>query len=258
MVTIGLLAAMTQESDALLRCIQAWKPIALGSFSAKAFELSGQTCVLVTSGMGARRAAEAARALVELHAPRMLISFGIAGAVEADLHIGDVIMAEAVCRLEQGALGPLMPLVPWPAAACEAAAGALSIRGARLLSGTAVTTPGSQVTQIQLGNMLHPVLEMETAAIAQVAVEQGIACFSIRAISDGPVDPIPFDLGEMMDADANLQAGRLLKAIVRHPAILFQSGRMLRNSRTAADNAAIALVAALAKYNGVGARGEAE
>jgi hypothetical protein len=56
MATIGLIAAMAQESDALPRRIKRWKRVAVGSLSGKRFELSGQTCLLVTSGMGARRA----------------------------------------------------------------------------------------------------------------------------------------------------------------------------------------------------------
>jgi hypothetical protein len=99
----------------------------------------------------------------------------------------------------------------------------------------------------QLGEMRHPVLEMETAGIATVAAEKGIPLLSLRAISDGPCAPIPFDLGEMMDEDANLQAGRLLKAIVRNPRIVFQSRRLMRNSKIAADNAAAALSAALSQ-----------
>ena len=54
--------------------------------------------MLVTSGMGMRRASEAARELIKTNAPCLLISFGIAGAVEADLEIGDVVVAEAVLR----------------------------------------------------------------------------------------------------------------------------------------------------------------
>ena len=219
----------------------------MGSFSGKCFELSGQTCLLVTSGMGVRRASEAARILVEMNAPRILISFGIAGAVEADLQIGDVITADAVCRLDQGVPGPLLPLSSWPETAREAAAEALSSRGARLLAGTAVTTGGAQVMEYQLEKMIHPILEMETAGIAQVAAEKGIPLLSIRAISDGPRAPIPFDLGEMMDEDANLQVGKILKAILRHPGIVFQFGRLIRNTRIAADNAAIALMAALSQ-----------
>lgn len=245
METIGLIAAMPQERDALLRCIKDWERAAIGSFRGQRFESAGQACLLVTSGMGARRAGAAARSLVERYAPRILISFGIAGAVEADLQIGDVVMAEAVCRLDGGALGPLQALARWPQAAREAAAQALSGLDARLLSGTAITTGGPQIKESLVGHMLHPILEMETAGIAQAAAETGIPLFALRAISDGPRAPMPFDLGEVMDADANLQAGKLLEAVARRPRMVFQFVPMLRNSRTAADNAAIALAAAL-------------
>jgi adenosylhomocysteine nucleosidase len=223
METIGLIAAMTQESDALLRCVKPWKRVAVGPLRGNSFVLAGQNYVLVTSGMGVRRASEAARNLVELNSPQMLISFGIAGAVEADLEIGDVVLAEAVCSLDQ----------------------VLVTRDRQLFIGTAVTTGGSQVMKSQLGEMRHPILEMETAGIAQVAAEKGIPLLSLRAISDGPHAPIPFDLGEIMDEDANLQAGRLLKTIVRNPRIILQSMRMTQNIRIATNNAAAALVAAL-------------
>jgi hypothetical protein len=50
-----------------------------------------------------------------------------------------------------------------------------------------------------------------------------------------------------MDEDANPQAGRILKAIFRHPGIVFQASRLIRNTRIAADNAAITLMAALSQ-----------
>ena len=247
MNNIGLIAAMPLESDALLRRLQGWQRVSFGAFNGASFDLPGQACLLVTSGMGARRAGEATRLLLKACAPRLLISFGIAGAVEADLQIGDVVAAEAVCRLESGACGPLRPLAALPAAAREAATGALASRGARLVAGTAITTAGSQLTVGQAGGLAHPVLEMETDGIAQAAAEGGVPLFALRAISDGPRAPIPINLGEMMDEDANLKTGRLLMAVLRHPGIVFQSGRMMRNSRLAADNAAIAVAAILGK-----------
>ena len=96
-----------------------------------------------------------------------------------------------------------------------------------------------------LEKIMHPVLEMETAGIARVAKDEGIPLLSIRSISDGPRAPIPLNLDEMMDEDANLKVGKLIKAVFRHPAILLKARQMLRNSAIAADNAAIALVAAL-------------
>ncbi len=263
METIGLIAAMSQESAALLRCVRRWQRIAIGALRGNCFELSGKTCLLVTSGMGTRRASIAARNLVEkstpkstpLSPPQLLISFGIAGAVEPELEIGDVVLAQAVCKMDRGVPGPLSPLASWPDAAREAVAQALAKRGAQLYVGTAVTTGGSQVTASQLGELTHPILEMETAGIAQVAAEAGIPLLSLRAISDGPCAPIPFDLGEMMDEDANLRVGRLLGAIVHNPRIISQSRRMMQNNRLAVDNAAIALVASLSQVTFGGSGG---
>jgi nucleoside phosphorylase len=248
MATIGLIAAMTDESNALLRHIKNWKRITVGSYRGHRFELAGRTCILVTSGMGIRRAAEATRALAAEYNLQLLISFGIAGAVEPELEIGDVVAAESFCQLDAGVPGLRLPLASLPNAAREAVVRALAERGARLFTGTAITTGGSQLSSQETGALPHPILEMETAGIAQAAAEKKIPLFSLRAISDGPRAPIPFDLGEVMDADANLKIGKLLKAILHNPKLLLQASRMSRNSRIAADNAAVALIAALSNW----------
>jgi adenosylhomocysteine nucleosidase len=247
MKTIGLIAAMPQEVAALLKYVNGRKRIGLGPFSIDCFELSGQNYILVTSGMGIQRASEAARELIEKYTPLLLISFGIAGAVEADLEIGDVVAVEAAYRLDLGVLSPRLLLNHWPEAAREETSRILARRGAHLFPGTTVTTRGVQVIENQFKGMVHAVLEMETAGIAQLAAEKGIPLFSLRAISDGPRAPIPFDLGEIMDDDANLRIGRILMAMVRHPGIVFKIKGLMRNTRIAADNAAIALIAVLSK-----------
>jgi nucleoside phosphorylase len=247
MDTIGLIAAMTQESAALLRHITGAERIAIGQFQGAHFEFAGKACTLVTSGMGMRRAREATKSLVETSAPGLLVSFGIAGAVEAVMQIGDVVLAESVCQFEREVVSPLISLTSWSDAACNAISRALSEHGYSLYAGTAVTTAGSQATQAQLADLLHPILEMETMGIAQVAKENGIPLLSLRAISDGPCAPIPFDLGEVMDEDANLRTGRLLGMILRNPGIIFQSLHMRRNTRLAEESSASALLAALSQ-----------
>ena len=242
---IGLIAAMPRESTALLRLSGPWQRVALESLPAYLFTISGQECVLVTSGMGIRRARDATRRLVDMISPRLLISFGIAGAVESNLEIGDVVLAKAFLQQNQGVIGPVMPLAAWPDSAQGAAGKALASLGAHLFTGTAITTGGLQLSADRLGGLAHPVLEMETAGIAEVAADNGIPLLSLRSISDGPRAPVPVDLGEVMDENANLIASKLLKLVLRNPRLLLQSRRMMRNSRLAADNAAIALVAAL-------------
>lgn len=245
METIGLVAAMSLESQALLRRIKGWNHTAHGQFRGACFQLMDRDCVLVTSGMGIKRAMDATRALLEATSPQLLVSFGIAGAVSADLQIGDVVAARNSYLMEKGLPGKYRPLASLSEAAWEAAAQALRSEGAQLVPGTVLTTRGAQVVLEQPKEMAHPVLEMETAGIAQIAAEAGIPLLSLRSISDGPRSPIPFDLEAVMDDDYNFRIGKLIKAVLRHPEIIIQSRKMMHNSRKAADHAALALLAVL-------------
>jgi nucleoside phosphorylase len=159
-----------------------------------------------------------------------------------------------VCVLDRGTPGPLRPLAALSEAAWEAATRVLQADEARLVAGTAVSTRGSQVLGQGIGNMAHPVLEMETAGIAQVAVERGIALLSIRAISDGPRSPLPFDLEAVLDERYNYRMGRMAMVILRHPGILLRGRQLMQNTSIAADHAARALLAALRQPGPVIAR----
>ena len=251
METIGLIAALPQESQALLRCIREWKRTTLGPFRGARFQLMDRDCLLVTTGMGLERAADGTRALLAARSPQLLVSFGIAGGVKDDLRIGDVVVAGDACSLDKGLAGQSWPLASLSQTAWDAAAQVLEPEGARLLPGTALTTRGSQLVLGPLEQITHPILEMETAGIAQVAAEMGIPLASIRAISDGPQAPIPFDLEALLDEKYNLRIGKMLMLVLRRPQIIFQSRGMLRNSRIAADHAAKALVAALSQPSAV-------
>jgi adenosylhomocysteine nucleosidase len=245
METIGLIAAMPQESAALLRYIKVWKQTTFGPFRGARFKLLDRNCLLVTSGMGLERAMDAIHTLLTGSSPHLLVSFGIAGAVNNDLNIGDVVVAGNTCLLNKDLPGHFQSLNSLSEAAWDAAAQVLQPDGARLVSGTAITTRGSQVVPEGLEEMPHPVLEMETAGIAQIAAEMGIPLLSIRSISDGPQSPIPFDLEAILDDKDNLRIGRLLTMVLRRPQIIFQSRQILQNTRKAADHAARALVAIL-------------
>jgi adenosylhomocysteine nucleosidase len=239
---------MPSESDALLRCIRQWKRVRLGPFRGAHFKLMDRDCLLVTSGMGLKRAMEAARLLLTDSNLHLLVSFGIAGAVNPDLNIGDVVVAGMSCFLDKGILGNFRPLSVLSDDAWNVMVQSLQPDGAQLVHGTAITTRGSQVVPQQLGEMSNPVLEMETAGIAQAAAEAGIPLLSIRSISDGPQSPIPFDLEAMLDDQDNFRFGRLLLMILSRPQIIFQALQMVENSRKAADHAAMALLAALGQH----------
>jgi adenosylhomocysteine nucleosidase len=244
METIGLIAAMPSEREALLRRFRGWKRSMVGSAQGIRFQIMDRDCVLVTSGMGVRRAAQATRILIEAIHPACLVSFGIAGAAREDLKIGDVVMATRNCSLENGRLSQSRPIASLATTGREAAEQALKSRGARLLIGTAITTRGAQLVQPH-PELSNPILEMETAGILQAAAGNQTPLVILRSVSDGPLAPIPFDLETVMDDEYNFLPGQLLLAILKQPRLLLQSRRMTRNSRIAADNAAVAVMAVL-------------
>ncbi len=245
METIGLIVAMNQERDALLRLGKGWKRIRMGKFTGHSLQTKGRKCILITTGWGRKRAAEATQVLLEEAKPQMLISFGIAGAVHADLQIGDVVISSKSCVLEHGLPGETRQLSTLSETAWKAAAEALQPDKAQILVGTTITTHGSQVILDEGNEILHPVLEMETAGIARVAAEQKVPLVSIRSISDGPQAPIPIDLEAAMGGNDNLRIDKLIMMTLRNPKILFQSGQMMKNSRIAEDHAALVLWAVL-------------
>jgi adenosylhomocysteine nucleosidase len=247
MGTVGIIAAMPQEREACLRFIKGWDRTRIGPFRCDRFWLLDRDCWLTTSGIGLKQAAQATRALIESIHPQLLVSVGVAGAVNPDLEIGDVIISRNTCLIDQGLPGASQPLALLSDAAWQAAEQALRPRRAHLLSGTAITTRGTQFVQRQPEHMTNPVLEMETMGIVQVAMEQGIPLLSLRGISDGPRAPIPFDLEVAMDEDYNLRMGLIIKSVLRHPKVMLQLGQMRRNTRKAAESAAIALMAVLSQ-----------
>lgn len=251
METIGLVAAMAQESEGILRYLKQWDLAAYGSYHGFQFRLMERDCYVITSGMGIKRAAIAARALVEAIHPQLLVTYGIAGAVNPDLNIGDVVISENACLLENGQPGPGQPLASLSEAAWKAAAQALEPEGVGLYHGTAITTHGSQVVLPQEEPFSNAVLEMETMGIYPVAAEKGIPLLSIRSISDGPRAPIPVNLAEVLDENENLRVGKMLKMVLRRPQIISQGMRMLKNSRRATELAAGAVVAILSQADNI-------
>lgn len=245
METIGIIAAMSQECRALLRCAGKTERAMLGPFRCYRFQLSGRNCLLVKSGIGFKRAMEAARMLIATVHPQLLISFGVAGAVRDDLKIGDVIVAGQTFLLDKCKESQFHRLVLLSDEAWLAAMQVLGQRSNRLVHGTVVTTRISDATRFLPKEMAHPVLDMETAGIAQAAFEHRIAVLGLRAVSDGPNEPLSFDLEAMTDEDFNLSILKAAKMVLRRPKLALGSFQIIRNVRKASENVAAALAAVL-------------
>jgi nucleoside phosphorylase len=199
MEPVAFIAAMSQEVRPLLRRIGPNRSDRTGSFTCFSFELGGGECILLQTGVGIERAKDGARALLSVRRPGLVVSFGIAGAPQQGLEVGDVVVARSVRQLEAGSLGPARPLAPLSSSAYKAVEAAARQAGASLFRGNVITTRGEQSLAAVGTKIDAPVLEMETAGIADVCAEAGIPLLSLRAISDSVREPLPFNLADYLD-----------------------------------------------------------
>jgi adenosylhomocysteine nucleosidase len=246
--TIAFIAALKQETRPFLRRVGVSRKGSIEGFPCWRFSFRGYDCLLMLSGVGLMRAIRATHALFSVTRPQLVVSFGIAGAPQNDLCVGDVIVARAVRSFGQGSPGRSQDLLPLSEPAREAAAQALRPLGARFLQGIALTTPGVQPVDLTGLSLEHLVLEMETAGVAQACSRQGVPVLALRGVSDSVDQPLPFDLEAYLDGNQNLRVGRLLAGLVRDPTLFTRLNRLRRNAARAAENCALAMCAALEKH----------
>ncbi len=241
---MAIVVAMRMEEKALLKLIGRHHAGRLGRLRTWSFEAGPCQCVLVRSGMGMEPARKATRALAESVRPGLLVSFGIAGAVGEGIAVGDIVAGERCCAWENRRLGPAFPLARLSETAQQAATRAAEACGARFFRGTILTVRGIHPAPPAPGETA--VVEMETAAIAEEAAARGIPLVSLRAVSDTPREPIPFEMngGE----EFHVQPLVLLGAILRDPRNIRRLLRLKRNSGRAARNLAQTVNAVLGLF----------
>ncbi|MBJ6725923.1 phosphorylase family protein [Geomesophilobacter sediminis] len=244
--TIGVIAAMPEEIAPFLKRVGTYRKESCGGCKLYRFSLGETRIVLVESGMGPARAAAAARVLLQEATPRLVVNYGLGGGVRPGISVGDLVLAQRVVWLEGNAFRQ--------AAApdreiSDRLAGHAAAAGQPMARGTFVTaaaiTSKERVSALLPPAEPHPVLEMETAAILEVAAEAGVPVIALRGISDAGDEELGFSLDEFTDAEFNIKISRVLATVAQRPRIIPQLIRLAGNSRRAAENLARLLETAL-------------
>jgi adenosylhomocysteine nucleosidase len=272
---IGLLA-VGHESRPLLGKMQVETRTRHGMTTFYQGSYQGQKVVLAKMAMGKVNAAMAAQSLIDLFDAAPLILSGSAGAVAPEVKVGDVVIGArviphdagvylsdfkfcgVVSRDGQGRRGWVRAFQADPhlmQAALSAGDELLWPRGARkripvVRVGTIVT--GDQVIFSQeKKEWLHRTfealaVEMEGAAVAQVAAANGRPWLVVRAISDQADASTGFDFTPLLDYLDDPRSrwvrmrgwGRKLWYLLSNPSITPRRIRLRRNVLLAAENAA--------------------
>ena len=199
-MVIGIIGAMDEEVAFLKEEMKIEEVIEYASMQFYKGELYGKNVVVVRSGIGKVNAAICAQILADKFQVDVLINTGIAGSLDADIDIGDMVISTDLVEHDMDAtifgdpLGqvPRMDTFSFPAdealvekavAANQEANPDIRTFTGRIVSGDQFVS-SSSVKEKLVENFQAKCTEMEGAAIAHAAYLNQISCVIIRAISD--------------------------------------------------------------------------
>ena len=242
--SIGVVAAMPQEIAPLLRRVAGYRKERAAGCNLYRFEVEGVPVALIESGMGPRHAAAATAALIEHAAPDCLVNFGFAGAVLAGTGVGELVLAERVLYLENGCLSEAPQPDPELGNRVALALAPITLHRGTFVTAAVITEKSALAGLLEPG-VGHPVLEMETAALLQVAALAGIPVLALRGVSDAAEEELGFSLEEFCDSELRISVARVMRTIALKPWIIPQLIRLSGNSRRAGKNLALGVELAL-------------
>ena len=208
-MTIGIIGAMEEEVAVLKQEMNIEETVDYASMRFCKGTLCGKNVVIVRSGIGKVNAAICAQVLVDRFNVDILINTGIAGALDAAIDSGDMVISTDLVEHDMDAtifgdpLGqvPRMDTFSFPAAASliekavaanEEANPDIKTFTGRIVSGDQFVS-AAEVKEKLVKNFGGKCTEMEGAAIAHAAYLNKISCVIIRAISDKAANSATMD-----------------------------------------------------------------
>lgn len=189
---VALIAALPQEVGPFRRRFRA-RRVQGFPFPAWEFRTATALGLITLAGMGAEAALQVAEKLLKQSAPAALLSIGFAGALTPDLQVGDLVVGEAFYRV--GKAGGLEEVPPPPAfRALEPLLGSLRLAGLRACKGACLAPPAlmpKQLLRTCAAALPCPVVDLESAPLADLAAARGLPFLALRAISDAASEEMP-------------------------------------------------------------------
>jgi adenosylhomocysteine nucleosidase len=165
------------------------------------------------SGMGLMAAQRAAQALVDAGA-QALAMFGVAGALDATLLSGALICPELVLD-ENGAR--YATDASWRIALQQSLSTPWHTGSLLSVHEPLLTVAQKSNARQRFGAIA---VDMESAAVANIAQQHSLPFISLRAIVDEASDTVPSVLNNSIDAWGRPRMSALIAALCRHPSVI--------------------------------------
>lgn len=228
-IPIGIVAAMSAEARAVMGPGRWTRE--RGMVLREGGLASGQKYVCVLSGPGPERALAAARFLAGLGVSS-LISVGVSGGLNPCVEPGSLLVGSFVYDADNGDMvWSSTDQVADEAGAVLQKIGLHALAGGLATVRRAVTTAKGKRDIHARSNALA--VDMESGAVARVAVENGLPFFALRVICDHVETEIPQELLSGLGVDGKAKPLSILGQLLRRPGLLRVLLGMNRDFRSA-------------------------
>jgi hopanoid-associated phosphorylase len=164
------------------------------------------------SGAGADNAQRAAKLLIDNGADQ-LISWGCAAAIAVGLKPGDLVLADRILTADHKAI--VIDKI-WHNTCQSLLAHQLTMHVGQLLESKRLVATSQEKQLLNLAS-LAIALDMESAAVAQIAQQHQLPFLVLRAIADPVEMDLPSAIGHSLNSAGDVEIGKLLLFLVRHP-----------------------------------------
>ncbi len=227
---VGIVFAVAIEADTFERLATATIATRAVGLTLHEGTVGGRRVAWCISGVGIDAATAATRLLIEGHRPRLVVSAGFAGGLDPHLRRGSLV--RPAVSLTEGVLAPISLSLPDPEAVMPMAIVTVSrvlasVEAKRRLAATS----GAQV------------VDMETHAVATVARAAGLACGSVRVVSDDATQDLPREVAALAAPQSSMRRlGTALAAVGRRPRAAIDLWRLYEHAVVDGGTLAAALV----------------
>jgi len=236
--SIALLGAVSEEIAGIKKAMHIFDRTRLNKTEIWTGAWWEKTIILARTGVGRQKAKQAAVQVIENFHPEAIISIGYAGALNTELKVGDLFIADCILdeqndsvafEVEDSLNSEWLDL-----AKSISLSGELKIKVGKLITVNSVihTPERKQDLGKQFG---ADAVEMETIEIAMLAREKKIPFLSVRGISDA-VDHELIDSSSFLGTDGEISKLRAGWYVLTHPKSIKNAISLRSHTQIASQN----------------------
>jgi adenosylhomocysteine nucleosidase len=219
MPKVAIVAALEREVRGL---VKSWTRVQQQHDGRRFVFFERDKIVIVCGGIGVEAARRAAEAAIALYKPALLQSVGFAGALDADLRVGDLFMPASVIDARDGSRIEI-----------EGAPGLERGTQERRSLLTFASVAGAQQKASLARAYGAQAVDMEAAGVAAAARAHGIGFAAMKVISDEFNFEMPHTAG-FIDANGRFRTASFAAFVALRPWLWRRTATLASNSRKAA------------------------